>query len=129
MSEKVSVMVLSGSVERLQMAAMVASVAAVSGSEVTVFFSMNALGYFVKGKSVQPEAEGDMGKRLLWESAATFKHLFRQAAELGGAKLYPCSMAMDVLGLAQEDLDDDMGEALGLTRFLHDAQGSQCWTF
>lgn len=129
MTNKVSVMVLSDSVERLQMAAMVASVAAVSGSEVQVFLSMNALLYFVKGKAPQPEAEGQLGERLLQEAAVTFKSLFQQAVELGDARLHPCSMAMDVLGLAQSDLDDGMEEALGLTRFLHDARDSQCWTF
>ena len=129
MTNKVSVMVLSGSVERLQMAAMVASVAAVSGSEVRVFFSMNALLHFVKDKAPQPTAEGEMGKRLLREDAVTFKNLFQQAAELGEAKLYPCSMVMDVFGLAQHDLDDSLEEALGLTRFLHDSLGSQSWTF
>ena len=40
-SSKISIMVVSGSRERLQMAAMVASVGAVSGDEVTVFLSMN----------------------------------------------------------------------------------------
>lgn len=129
MTNKVSVMVLSGSVERLQMAAMVASVAAVSGSEVQVFFSMNALLYFVKGKTPQQDAEGAVGEQLLRDGAVTFKSLLWQAVELGDAKLYPCSMAMDVLGLKLDDLDDGMDEALGLTRFLHDSLDSQCWTF
>ncbi|MHB0873525.1 MAG: hypothetical protein ACYCQH_05455, partial [Acidithiobacillus ferrooxidans] len=40
---------LSGVREKLQFAAMAASVAAVSGSEVHVFLSMNAFPYFVKG--------------------------------------------------------------------------------
>ena len=39
MLNKVSVVVISGDREQLQMAAMLASVAAVSGSEVTIFLS------------------------------------------------------------------------------------------
>ena len=42
-ASKICVVVVSGSLERLQMAAMVASVGAVSGQEVMVFLSMNAL--------------------------------------------------------------------------------------
>ena len=49
MSNKVPVVVISGDREQLQMAAMLASVAAVSGSEVTVFLSMNAMRYFQRG--------------------------------------------------------------------------------
>ena len=46
---KISIIVVSGAHERLQMAAMLASVGAVSGNDVSVFLSMNALPYFVKG--------------------------------------------------------------------------------
>ncbi len=43
MADRISIIVTSGTREKLQMAAMVASVAAVSGAAVTVFLSMNAL--------------------------------------------------------------------------------------
>jgi peroxiredoxin family protein len=48
MSEKINVMLTTENMEQLQMAAMVASVGAVSGNDVSVFLSMNALKYFVK---------------------------------------------------------------------------------
>ena len=51
MSNRISVMVISGSRERLQMTAMVASVGAGSGNEVHVFLSMNARTYFVKSST------------------------------------------------------------------------------
>ena len=51
MADKISIIVVSGAHERLQMAAMVASVGAVSGNEVSVFLSMNALPYFVTGSA------------------------------------------------------------------------------
>ena len=41
MTNKLSIVCVSGTLEKLQMASMVASVAAASGDEVTVFFSMN----------------------------------------------------------------------------------------
>ena len=47
MSNRISIMVISGKREQLQMAAMVASVGAVSGNEVTVFLSMNAMEFFL----------------------------------------------------------------------------------
>jgi len=128
-SSKICVVVISGSLERLQMAAMVASVGAVSGQEVIVFISMNALPHFIKGHASKAPHEGEMGKLMASKNVPAFMTLFEQAVELGDAKIYPCSMAMDVLGLEQQDLADYMEEATGLTKFINDGQGGQVWTF
>jgi peroxiredoxin family protein len=126
---KLAIVVVSGSRERLQMAAMVASVGAVSGNEVSVFLSMNALAHFRKGQRAAAPAEGEFGRLLDEKKAPPFEQLFRQAAELGDAKIHPCSMAMDVLKLGQGDLEDYLAEPLGLTKFLDDAAQAQAWTF
>ena len=128
-ASKICVVVVSGSLERLQMAAMVASVGAVSGQEVVVFLSMNALPYFAKGATAKAPHEGEMGKLMAGKKVPDFKILFEQAVELGDARIYPCSMAMDVLGVEQEGLEDYLQNATGLTKFLHDAQDGQVWTF
>lgn len=128
-SDKVCVVVVSGSLERLQMAAMVASVGAVSGQEVLVFLSMNALPYFVKDNDIRAPHEGDMGRLMSQKKVPEFKMLFEQAVELGDAKIYPCSMAMDVLEVEQDGLESFLQPATGLTKFLHDAQDGQVWTF
>lgn len=129
MSNRLSIMVISGSRERLQMAAMVASVGAVGGSDVRVFLSMNALPYFVKGKGKDAPAEGKVGELLAQKKAPPFAELFANAVELGDAKIYPCSMAMDLLELEQVDLEPHVGEAMGLTKFLDDASEGQVWSF
>mgnify|MGYP001550627381 CR=1 FL=1 len=129
MSNRISVMVISGSRERLQMAAMVASVGAVSGNEVQVFLSMNALIYFVKASSNEPPVEGTVGTLLVEKKAPPFRELFANAVDLGDAKVYPCSMAMDVLALEQKDLEDFIGEPMGLTKFLDEAAAGQVWSF
>jgi peroxiredoxin family protein len=127
-SSKISIVVVSGTLERLQMAAMMASVGAVSGNEVTVFLSMNALGHFRRGASA-PAAEGAFGKLLVEKKAPGFKQLFQSAAELGDAKIHPCSMAVDVLGVQSADLEPWLGGPMGLTKFLSDAHGGQVWSF
>jgi peroxiredoxin family protein len=128
-TSKISIMVVTGSHERLQMAAMVASVGAVSGSEVTVFLSMNSLQYFIKGKDVAAPAEGSFGKEMESKNVPAFKSLFESAVTLGDAKIYPCSMATDVLEVQQDDLEPYLSEPLGLTKFLTDSADSQTWTF
>lgn len=129
MSNKISVMVISGKREQLQMAAMVASVGAVSGSDVSVFLSMNAMQFFTKGHDGKAPADGPMGTLLEEKNAPPFLELFEQAVELGDAKIYPCSMAIDILGLKQDDLADFVSEPLGLTKFLGDANDGQVWSF
>jgi peroxiredoxin family protein len=129
MSQKISIVCVTGTREKLQMAAMIASVAAATGTEVNVFLSMNALDYFINGHSGDAPAEGEMGKLLAQKGVPPFKQLFQQAAELGDAKILPCSMAMDLLKVAKEDLDPELGPPTGLTRFLSDAEGGQLLTF
>jgi peroxiredoxin family protein len=129
MSEKISVMLTTENLEQLQMAAMVASVGAVSGSDVSVFLSMNALKYFVKGNEHKAPLEGEMGKTMLQKNIPPFLELFEQAVELGDAKVYPCSMAMDMLEIKSEDLFDYVGEPMGLTKFISDVNEGQVWSF
>ena len=129
MSRQVHIICVSGTHEKLQMAAMVASVAAASGDEVTVFFSMNALSYFVKGGDTEAPKEGAMGTLLAQKGVPPFKQLFQQAAELGDAKLLPCSMAIDLLKITVDQIDPGFGPPTGLTRFLSDAEGGQLLTF
>jgi peroxiredoxin family protein len=98
MGDRISIVVASGSREQLQMAAMIASVAAVSGTDVLVFLSINAVTHFRRGAPDEAPAAGPFGQLLEIKKAPGFKMLFEQAVELGGAKVYPCSMALDVLG-------------------------------
>ena len=128
-SKRVGVLVVTGLHERLQMAGMVASVAAVSGSDVTVFLSMNALQFFVRGSDRAPSAEGSFGVAMSQTNVPPFRQLFEQAVTLGGAKVHPCSMAMDVLRLEPHDLEAWLDEPLGLTRFLSDAFEGTLVTF
>lgn len=129
MTNQISVVVVSDSHEKLQMAAMVASVGAVSGNDVRVFVSMNALAFFVKGAARNAPPEGVVGNLLVSKNAPSFLELFKQAVELGDAKIYPCSMAMDLLQLGEDALLPYVGKSMGLTKFLGDASEAQVWTF
>ncbi len=126
---KINIVCVTGTREKLQMAAMFASVAAATGEEVSVFLSMNAMPYFVKGHSTEAPVEGEMGALMSQKGVPPFKQLFQQAVELGDAKLLPCSMAMDLMKITKEDMDAEVGQPTGLTRFLSDAEGGQLLTF
>jgi peroxiredoxin family protein len=130
MSQDLHIVCVSGVREKLQMAAMIASVAAASGTPVSVFFSMNALAYFVNGNSADAPTEGEFGKLMANNKGVPpFRQLFRMAAELGDAKLLPCSMALDLMQVADDAIDPAFGSPTGLTKFLSDAEDGQLLTF
>lgn len=113
--------------EKLQMAGMLASVGAVSDRPVKLFVSMNAIFAFDRNR---PDAERYRGGRfselMLEKGAPDALGLLRQGKELGDLEIFACSMALDVSGLAEEDLVEDLFDgALGLTRFLSDAEEGQ----
>jgi peroxiredoxin family protein len=113
--------------ERLQMAAMIASVAAVSDRPVQVFVSMNAILTFAKDTPADKRYQGGAYSRLLKEKhAPDALTLFQQGKELGDLKLWACSMALDLQGWETGHLVDGLFDgALGLTKFLSDAENGQ----
>lgn len=129
MSEKLSLLCVSGTHEKMQMAAMVAAVAVAGGGEVSVFLSMNALPYFLKDRQNKPLNEGEMGELMATKNVPPFKELFDNARELGDAHIHACSMAMDVLGVDETALEPCVNDVMGLTKFLSDAADSQLLVF
>lgn len=130
MSQDMHIVCVSGTREKLQMAAMIASVAAASGTQVSVFFSMNALAYFVNGNTADAPTDGEFGRLMAGNKGVPpFRQLFRMAAELGDAKLLPCSMALDLMEVADDAVDPAFGPPTGLTKFLSDAEDGQLLTF
>jgi len=121
------ILLCSGEHEKVQMAAMMASVAAVSERPVEVFVSMNALLAFAKDVPTDARYQGGAYSKLLKEKKAPDPLiLFRQGRELGDLKLWACSMALDVQGWELDRLEQDLfDDALGLTKFLSDAESGQ----
>ncbi len=129
MSDRLAIIMTSGTREKLQMAAMTAAVAAAGGSEVLVFVSMNALLAFRRDQAPEAPPEGEVGRLLASKGAPRPTDLFRQAVELGSVKVFPCSMAMDVLALAPEALLDYLDKPTGLTKFLSELGAYPTLTF
>jgi peroxiredoxin family protein len=109
------------------MAAMMASVAAVSERPVHFFVSMNAV--FAFDGTARPEAryKGGAFSELIREKGAPDAiDLLRQGKTLGDLEVHVCSMALDVAGWNEDRLVEDLFDgALGLTKFLSDAEGGQ----
>jgi peroxiredoxin family protein len=126
-SNALYILLCSGEHERLQMAAMMASVAAVSERPVEVFVSMNAILAFAKDAPAGERYKGGVFSALIKQKKAPdLISLFRQGKDLGDLKLWACSMALDIKGWQIGDLVDGLFEGpLGLTKFLSDAETGQ----
>ena len=118
------ILLCSGEREKIQMAAMVASVAAVSDRPVRLFVSMNAIFAFEKGKSAAERYHGGHFAAVF----ATTKtpdpvELLGQGKMLGDMTVHACSMVLDLQHWEMENLVDDLFDGqMGLTKFLSDAE-------
>ena len=121
------ILLCSGEHEKLQMAAMIASVGAVSDRPVQVFVSMNAILAFGKDPPADKRYQGGAFSKLLKEKhAPDALKLFQQGRELGDLKMWACSMALDIRGWEMGHLVEDLFDGpLGLTKFLSDAENGQ----
>lgn len=124
------VLLCSGEHEKVQMAAMIASVGAVSDRPVEVFVSMGALAIFAKAAQAEGRYHGGAFARLMREKGAPDAlNLLHQGRELGELKVWACSMALDLHGWEIDDLVEGLFDgALGLTSFLSDAESGQLVT-
>lgn len=130
-SNPLYIMLCSGEHEKLQMAAMMASVGAVSERPVEVFVSMNAILAFTKDAPADTRYHGGAFSQLMNEKhAPDMLMLLRQGKEFGDLKIWACSMALDVAGLEMDHLIEELFDGpLGLTKFLSDAEAGQLVTF
>ncbi len=126
-SNALFILLCSGEHEKLQMAAMLASIGAVSDRPVQVFVSMNASLAFAKDTPADKRYQGGAFSKLLKEKhAPDALKLFQQGKELGDLKMWMCSMALDVQGWEMDRLVDGLFDgALGLTKFMSDAENGQ----
>ena len=125
-ANRLCLLLTSGELERVQLAAMLASVASVSGTEVDLFVSMNAVLFFKKGTTPQEvPVGGALGKLICTRNVPAFADLFRQGKALGSLRVYACAMVMDLLGWHKEDLEDFFDDVIGLSAFLGKAEGAQ----
>ena len=124
------ILVCSDEHEKLQMAAMMASVGAVSERPVEVFVSMNAIFCFTRDATPDRLYHGAAFSKLMKDKhAPDVLMLLHQGKEFGDLKIWACSMALDVAGLEMDQLVEGLFDGpLGLTKFLSDAETGQLVT-
>lgn len=129
--KKLSIIVFSGTVDKLMPVGILASGAAASGYEVNLFFTFWGLNAISKrGMSAQPQIDknyeqmGPMMMQRMREMKFPMWHqLVKEAKDVGEVKVFACSTTMEFFGLKREDLADFVDDVVGVASFLDRAEG------
>lgn len=129
-----SLVLFSGTDDKLTSAAILAAGAAAMGRPVNVFLQYWALDAFRADRihaqhGSAPEA-GPEGARLVeaHERTQHWSEVLRQAKEIGEVKVAACAKSMEMFGITKADLDPIVDEIEGVAAFMGDA-GSGPITF
>jgi peroxiredoxin family protein len=123
-----SLVLFSGTDDKLQAASVLTVGAAAMGRKVNVFLQYWALDAFradrvMKDHGVAPEA-GEEGLRAMQAQGKThWSELFRQAKDLGEVKVYACADSMEMFEITQDDLDPLVDGIWGVASFFMEAEG------
>jgi peroxiredoxin family protein len=151
---KLSMVVFSGEMDRLMAAFIIATGAAASGMEVTMFFTFwglqaikkasrtgkslmgRMLGWFlhdINGVGPSKMNFGGAGrwmfKRMMKNRNVTSVPELRDLARELGVKMLACNMSMDVMEIGREDLIAEVDDVVGAATFLEEAAHSKTTLF
>ncbi len=123
-----SLILFSGTDDKLGAAAILATGAAAMGRPVNVFLQYWALDAFRKAKvnadhGVAAEA-GSTGAAMVKKDQAGQRHwseLMRQAKEIGDVRVHACALSMELFGITRDDLDPLVDDVEGVAAFMSDA--------
>ena len=125
MDQTLSLVLFSGTDDRLNAAAVLTAGAAAIGRPVHVFLQYWALDAFRADRiaadhGLAPEA-GEAGRTAVAALAAAgqapWHDTLRQAKELGGVEIQACSLSMDLLHITEADLDPLVDGVEGVASF------------
>jgi len=133
MSEKLAMILESGTTDKLMAASILAAGAAAMGKEVTVFLTFGGLNAFRKGAEnapmVMPDEfagmEAQMAQIMQAKQVPHWLKNFKDAKEIGEVHLYACGATMDMFDLKREDLEPLVEEVVGVATFIQKSEGAQ----
>ena len=124
----VSLVLFSGTDDRLGAAAVTAVGAAAMGRKVNVFLQYWALDAFRADKihmdhGVAPEAGPEGAELMQRDGAQHWSELFRQAKDIGDVGIHACSLSMEMFGLTVDELDPLVDDQEGVASFFMEVDG------
>ena len=124
----VSLVLFSGTDDRLQAAAVLAVGAAAMGRTVNLFLQYWALDAFradriTKDHGVAPEAGAEGASAMALQGKPHWSELLRQAKDIGDVRIHACADSMEMFHITTDDLDPLVDGVWGVAAFFSEATG------
>jgi peroxiredoxin family protein len=137
MQERMSLIVFSGTVDKLLAASILATGAAAMELEVEVFLTTWGLEAFRKdnyktNRRVSKDFEDyapAMMEQMKIKHVPSWMENFKGAKEVGTVKIYACSMTMELFGMKLEDFEPIVDEVTGVATFVERAKEGRITLF
>jgi peroxiredoxin family protein len=137
MEDRMSIIVFSGTVDKLMAASILATGGSAMGMEVEVFLTFWALEAFRKDAyktnmkvSKDFEEYGPvMMEQMMAKKVPSWMDNLKGAMEVGDVKMYACSMTMELFGMKLADLEPIVTEVTGVATFVERAKEGKITLF
>jgi peroxiredoxin family protein len=137
MSDKLAIVVFSGTVDRLLPAAIIASGGVAMGMDVELFLTFWGLNAFRKD-SVNSNTRFSkdyediapvMMQIMKNKNVPSWFEMLKKAKEIGNVKVHACAMTYDLLDMKKEDLAEIVDDVIGVGEFINIAKDAKITLF
>ncbi len=126
MTDRLSLVVFSGTVDKLYPVAIMASGAVALGQDVEIFLTFYGLEAFRKGHPQKnmamdmnyPEIGPMMMKVMMAKKMPSWYDMLAKVKAMGNVKVHACATTYDLMDMKKEDLDPMIDDVIGVTEFL-----------
>ena len=137
MPNKMSIVVYSGTVDKLYPVAIMASGAVAMGTDVELFLTFYGLDAFRKGEPQKnqkmdvnyAELAPMLAKLMKEKHVPSWYDMLKQAKEMGSVKVHACAMTLDLMGMKKEHLDPIVDDVVGAAEFVDNAKQGEITLF
>ncbi len=137
MADRMSIIVFSGTVDKLMAASILTTGGAAMGMEVEVFLTTWGLQAFRKddyktNMRVSKDFEDYapvMMERMMTKKVPSWMDNFKGAKEIGDVKVYACSMTMELFDMKLEDLEPIVDDVTGVATFVERSKDGKTTLF
>jgi peroxiredoxin family protein len=137
MPNKMSIVVFSGTVDKLYPVAIMTSGAVAMGTNVELFLTFYGLDAFRKGEPQRnqkmdvnyAELAPMLAKLMKEKNVPSWYDMLKQAKEMGNVKVHACAMTLDLMGMKKEHLDPIVDDVVGAAEFVDNAKQGEITLF
>lgn len=137
MAEKMSIILFSGTMDKLMPVGILASGGVAMGMDVEIFATFWGLQALSKGASQQPprmskdfEDMAPMMMQMMQEkNVPSWLDTLRTAKELGNVKVFACAMTADLMGMDKDSFEDVVDDIVGVGEFVDSAKDAKITLF